>query len=138
MFSKSALVFLFIAISVILAAETNKAYYKEYYQSGTLKSKGWKDQGQKTGYWFFYHKNGLLEKEGHFLKGKMTNWWIFYNSNGLINHKCQLNNGKKNGYCLKYHQEKLSSAVKYSNGNKVKEWFDVNSFKKENKLSDLK
>jgi hypothetical protein len=34
--------------------------------------------------------------------------------------------------------EELKSAEKYKNGKKIKEWFSFNSFKKENKLSDLK
>ena len=138
MFPKSIVLILFIVFVPIIPAETNKAYYKEYYQNGTLKSQGWKNRGQKTGYWFFYHKNGHLQKEGHFLNDKMTSWWIFYDINGVINHKCQLNGGKKNGYCLKYHNDKLNSASKYTYGKKIKEWYDLSSFKKENKLSDLK
>jgi len=34
--------------------------------------------------------------------------------------------------------EKLTSAEKYSNGKKIKEWFDFSSFKRDNNLSDLK
>jgi len=37
-----------------------------------------------------------------------------------------------------YKNEKLTSAVKYSKGERIKEWTDLKSFKKENKLSDLK
>lgn len=61
----------------------------------------------------------------------------FYDENGKINHKCQLNANQKNGYCLIYSNEKLVSAVKYSKWERIKEWKDLKSFKKENKLSDL-
>jgi hypothetical protein len=37
-----------------------------------------------------------------------------------------------------YHNEKLSSAAKFFEGQKIKEWTDLDSFKKENKLSDLR
>ena len=37
-----------------------------------------------------------------------------------------------------YKNEALISAVKFKAGQKIKEWTDLKSFKKENKLSDLK
>ncbi len=140
----------------------NKEYHREYHNNGMLKAQGWKigdskedfwkfyypdgkimEQGhyksnKKIGYWYFYGETGLLEMEGHYHHGKMVKWWLFYDDNGKINHKCQLQKGIKNGYCLKYKNEKLTSAQKYSNGKKIKEWYDFSSFKKENKLSDLK
>lgn len=137
-------------------------YHRDYYPSGQLKAEGWLQNGAKTNYWKFYHPNGILseeghyqssqrekywhfysetgkpEKEGHYKNGKMTDWWLFYDRNGKINHKCQLRNGKKNGYCLKYKNEELTSAEKYSNGEKIKEWYSFSSFRKENSVSDLK
>ncbi|PRX56420.1 toxin-antitoxin system YwqK family antitoxin [Flagellimonas meridianipacifica] len=152
------LVFIFLASPVSL----KKEYHREYHNNGSIKSQGWKkgdskedfwkfyfpngkirEQGHfknnlKVGYWYFYTKDGKLDMEGHYIKGNMVKWWLFYDENGKINHKCQLHKGVKNGYCLKYKNEKLKSAQKYSNGKKIKEWYDFRSFKKENKLSDLK
>lgn len=142
--------------------EKQGKYNKTYYDNGTLKSEGWLLNGSKTGYWKFYHPNGspaeeghfqnderekywyfydergLPIKEGHFLHGKMSHWWLFYNDQGKISHKCQLKEGVKNGYCLKYLNEKLTSAEKYKNGKKIKEWRNFDRFKSENKLSDLR
>ena len=81
---------------------------------------------------------GLLQKEGHYIEGEKINWWLFYDSKEQINHKCQLKNNIKSGYCLMYKNNKLTSAAKFSAGKKIKEWTDLASFKKENKLSDLK
>ena len=92
----------------------------------------------REGYWYFYDNTGKLEMEGHMQSGQKVNWWLFYDENGAINHKCQLKNGIKNGYCLKYKNETLKSAEKFHNGQKVKEWYSFGSFRKENKLSDLK
>ncbi|WP_430909592.1 toxin-antitoxin system YwqK family antitoxin [Maribacter sp. 2-571] len=137
-------------------------YHKEFYRTGKTKSEGWLINGQKSGYWRFYHPNGRVsekghyekgkrkdywyfytprgvrQQEGHYKKGQMADWWLFYDDRGKVNHKCQLNYGKKNGYCLQYKNSKLASAEKYKNGKKIKAWYSLSSFKKENKLSDLR
>ncbi|MGB6154178.1 MAG: hypothetical protein WBG48_19500 [Pricia sp.] len=143
-------------------SEENDVYQRDYYPTGKLKSEGWMKNGAKTAYWKFYHSNGRLSEEGHYRNnqrvaywkfyadngrplqkghyknGEKWDWWLFYDTNGSINHKCQLKNGKKNGYCLKYENEELASAEKYTNGKKIKEWYSFSSFTKENSLSDLK
>lgn len=134
---KSVILAVLLLASPDIVFDNNLAYHKDFYKNGILKSQGWKTGIDKTGYWYFYRKTGQLEKEGHFRKDKMTNWWIFYGINSLVNHKCQLTAGKKNGYCLKYTNNKLSAAVKYANGNKIREWHDLNSFNRDNKLSDF-
>ncbi|MGB3150194.1 MAG: hypothetical protein WBB27_05980 [Maribacter sp.] len=156
---------LIVLFSVILFLGFNppedRTYDKTYYKNGKLKSEGWLRYNVKTGYWKFYHENGKISeqghyvygkrenywyfynknrvrtKEGHYEKGEQVNWWLFYDLKGRINHKCQLNMGVKDGYCLKYKDEKLTSAEKYSNGEKIKEWTSFGAFKKENSLSDL-
>lgn len=139
-----------------------KKYQKEYFNDGTLKAEGWVKDSLKDGYWTFYHPNGNKEKEGHFTNGvankywyfyreegskereghykngKRQKWWLYFDENGFVNHKCQLKNDKKNGYCFMYENKKLIKAVKYQNGKKIKEWTDYSSFRRENKLSDLK
>lgn len=140
----------------------NSMYQKEYFDTGETKSKGWVYNGIKTGYWRFYHRNGKLaakghfrkgkrvdywyfyskkgnlQKEGHYLNGTKANWWQFYDSYGRLIHKCQLNKGKKDGYCLMYRNNDIVKAEKYKNGKRLKAWTSFSSFKKENKLSDLR
>lgn len=158
---KKLLLFGFCCVS-LLAFGQKKQYQKAYFDNGTLKEEGWIKKDQKNGYWKFYHENGNLKsegrfkndqqvkywyyyrengskiKEGHFLAGKQNKWWLYYDDMGHINHKCQLKNNQKNGYCLIYEMEKLVKAAKYKEGKKIKEWTDFESFKKENKLSDLR
>ena len=155
---------LLVSFNIVLSINSldSKEYSKQYYASGALKSEGWLNNGAKNGfwkfynenktlakqghytnnkkenYWYFYNLNGKIEKEGHYKNNSKTGWWLFYTSDGKINHKCQLSNDVKNGYCLKYKNEKLSSAEKYKNGKKIKEWFSFAGFKKENNLSDLR
>lgn len=152
--------FLFLLMGSYLFSQ--KKYIKEYYNDGVLKEEGWSKNGIKTGYWtyyyknksvkkrghfkndlpikywYFYRKNGLLEKEGHFIAGIENNWWLYYDNDGNIDHKCQLTNNQKNGYCLLYKKNKLIKALRFSNNQKIKEWTDFTSFKKENSLNDLK
>ena len=161
MFSKLSLIVCAIFF-IGNVSSSGKMYHKEYHNNGKIKSEGWLSgknkvdywkfyhmngkkfqqghfkNGQRIGYWHFYHENGKLEMEGHYKNNKKANWWLFYNQSGKIIHKCQLHDGIKNGYCLKYKNEKLASAEKYKNGQKIKEWFSFRSFKKENKLSDLR
>ncbi len=143
-------------------SEKNTLYLKEFYETGRTKAEGWIKNGLKEGYWRFYHKNGKIaqkgtyyngnreaywyfytengkpQQQGHYLNDKMTDWWLFYDAFGKIDHKCQLSEGIKNGYCLQYSNEELASAEKYENGKKIKIWTSFSSFRRENKLSDLK
>lgn len=154
---KTTFLVLFVLVSV-----PKKEYHREFHENGRLKAQGWKvgevkedfwkfyhpngklmEQGhyrknERTGYWYFYNPLGKLDMEGHYIKGGRVKWWLFYDAKGKVDHKCQLKNGIKNGYCLKYMDEELKSAEKYRNGKKIKEWFSFSSFRKENKLSDLK
>ncbi|MFS4454760.1 toxin-antitoxin system YwqK family antitoxin [Maribacter sp. 2304DJ31-5] len=157
------ILFLFSFLFVVTApTNEDKTYQKTYYDNGKLRSEGWVRFNIKTDYWKFYHKNGHISaqghyaydkrekywyfydensvrtQEGHYKNGEKINWWLFYDKQGRINHKCQLNKGVKNGYCLKYKNEKLTSAEKYSDGKKIKEWTNFVDFKRENSLSDLK
>jgi len=160
---KSLLIALFYFLSVTTEnGAASKEYIKIYYPNGVLKSEGWVDGKSKVdywkyyfpngvvmkkghydndikeGYWYFYRTNGVLKMEGHFMKGEMGLWWLFYDQKGNVDHKCQLKNGVKDGYCLKYKDSKLTSAEKYQDGVRIKQWFDFASFKKENDLSDLR
>ena len=156
----SFLLIVFLGIGCCLFSQ--KKYLKNYYDNGVLKEEGWINNQIKTDfwtfysqngnikkqghfknnhpikYWYFYRKNGSLEKEGHFADGKKNSWWLFYDNEGNINHKCQFKNNQKNGYCLLYKKKKLVKALHFSNGNKINEWTDFSSFKKENNLMDLK
>lgn len=113
-------------------------FWKFYHENGNLKTEGHFSADKESKYWKFYTRNGILEKEGHFKNGKKNDWWLFYDTMEKVNHKCQLKDNQKNGYCLMYKNEKLIAASRYKAGKKIKEWTTFASFKRENKLSDLK
>lgn len=159
--SRSKFIILSFCFFLTLNLSAQKTYQKNYFDNGALKEEGWMKNGKKTDYWKFYYENGTIKKEGHFSKnksskywyfyayngnkkseghfanGEKNNWWLFYDSKGNINHKCQLKHNQKNGYCLMYNKGKMVSVSKFKAGKKIKEWTNIESFKKENKLSDL-
>ena len=157
--------FYFIVICLLLLAFTkaeDNRYERTFYDNGTLASEGWMRYNIKTDYWKFYHPNGQLSEqgnftynkrekywffydenrirtqEGHYANNERIGWWLFYDKKGRIDHKCQLTNGVEDGYCLKYADDKLISAEKFSLGKKIAEWKNFTSFTRENSLSDLK
>ncbi len=158
----NALLLIVCSLSFGNLSKADGMYHKEYYETGGTKAEGWIYKGIKTGYWRFYHSSGKISEqgyyhdnqrikywyfysskgekisEGHYRNNKRVKWWLFFDRNGKINHKCQLLNDIKNGYCLMYDNTKLTSAEKYKNGKKIKEWFSFISFRRENNLSDLK
>ena len=151
-----------LLVSMSFNKSDNETYVKTFYENGSLESEGWVKQDKKEDYWkfyynngrikkeghfsnsnpieywYFYAPNGLKESEGHFINGKKTNWWVFYDDLGKVNHKCQLKFNQKNGYCLKYKNGDIISASKYNAGKKIKEWYNLKDFKKENNLLNLR
>ncbi|CAM1359313.1 conserved hypothetical protein [Tenacibaculum sediminilitoris] len=149
---------LFITFSLV----GQRVYHKSFYENGTLKEEGWLEKNKKIDYWIFYYKNGnkkkegrfkknipvkywyfyrensSKEKEGHFVNGIRNKWWVLYSNKGNVYQKCQIKNNKKNGYCLLYEKHKLTKAIKFIKGIKLKEWNNLSSFAKENSLNDLK
>ncbi len=115
-----------------------EGYWRFYHRNGKVAQKGTYNSGKREAYWYFYSENGKLQQQGHYLNDKMTDWWLFYDDFGKVDHKCQLKEGLKNGFCLNYVNEKLTAAEKYENGIKIKKWTSLASFRRENKLSDLR
>ena len=127
-----------MAIPFKVTNDLKNKFWKFYHSNSVISKFGSFNQNLKTGYWQYFRESGKKEKEGHYITDKKVKWWLFYDDNEKINHKCQLKDNQKNGYCLMYKNEALISAVKFKAGQKIKEWTDLKSFKRENKLSDLK
>jgi antitoxin component YwqK of YwqJK toxin-antitoxin module len=107
-------------------------YWKFYYVNGNIKEAGHYKLGQKDAYWFFYNENGTLLQEGHYKKGKKTNWWKFY-TDGATYTAAEYEEDLKNGFCIFYKGNTAYKCEKYAHGQKIKEWTDIKSFKRDNK-----
>lgn len=112
-----------------------KTYVKNYNQNRIIKSEGWILKNEKTDYWYFYNENGTIKEEGHFYKNKKIKWWTFYNDAKEIIKKCEFKNNVMDGYCIIYTDGKISKAEKYKMGKKIKEYYSIEEFKKDNLLS---
>lgn len=108
-------------------------YWKFYQQNGKLSSEGHFFNNEKDKYWYFYQPNGSPESEGHFKEGLKNGWWSFYSVKGVLARKCQFKSGQLHGYAMEYKNKKLYKAEKYENGTKIGEWYDLASFKRDNK-----
>ena len=64
-------------------------------------------------------------------------WWLFYDKSGILSRKSQFKNNQKNGYCFIYENGEIVKAEKFKAGQKIKEWTNMKSFRKENKISDF-
>ena len=143
-------------VCCVLFSTGEKQYVKNYFGNGKLKEEGWMTGSIKVDYWFFYFENGQKqaegsfdnniknkywkfysaagkkEKEGRFAAGLENGWWIFYENN-KVKRKAEYAKGKLHGYVF-YYSDKgdISLAQKYNNGNKIGEWTDVASFKRDN------
>ena len=148
-------------IPLALSAQSHKEYEKNYNDSGTLISEGWKINQQKTEYWYYYHDNGKvaskgfytknqrsnywffyslkgqLTSEGHYTQNKKVAWWIHYNLDGSISDKCQYQYDQLHGYKLCYKNGKLHHVEKFKNDLKIGAWDNARSFKKDNKIKKI-
>lgn len=110
--------------------DVKEGYWVYYYAEGTPEKKGHYHKGKKHGYWYFYsHKNQLV-KEGHFNEGMRDDWWTFYENDSHL--KVQYNKDKRDGFGLVYHNKKLKKALKFEEDKKVGEWSSLMSFRRDN------
>lgn len=107
-------------------------YWKTYHTNNILIAKGSYKNGLKNGYWHFFSETGLPLEEGKFSENKKSMWWQFFNKKGVISHKCELKNDTYEGYCIHYLNGNIKKASLYKEGKKLKEWTDIQSFKKDN------
>jgi hypothetical protein len=147
--------FFLIFTLLMIAANAQLQYKKEYSSNNTLLSEGWMENGIRVKYWKFYSPEGKLREQGHFTAGKRSGYWFFYNDAGTktaegsfdsgektnwwkfyVNGKkesvVQYSHNQRNGYCLRYSNGDLYKCEKYKNDSKTGEWMDMASFRRDN------
>ncbi|WP_035899780.1 toxin-antitoxin system YwqK family antitoxin [Leeuwenhoekiella sp. MAR_2009_132] len=145
----------FFILFLITGNQSEKRYYKEYFENGNLKSEGWMLNSQKTDYWYYYFENGnvkgkgsyetnkkdgywfyytvnnKLESQGHYKNGKRVDWWVVQKENDVVE-KVKFVNDVKEGYSLLYKNGRLFKAQHYENNVLTGAWTSVATFKKDN------
>jgi hypothetical protein len=110
---------------------TRVKYWKFYTADGKLREEGHFTAGKRSGYWYFYNEAGTKTAEGSFANGEKTNWWKFY-VNGKKESAVQYSSNQRNGYCLRYNNGDVYKCEKYKNDSKTGEWTDMASFREDN------
>ncbi|MCF8227610.1 MAG: toxin-antitoxin system YwqK family antitoxin [Bacteroidales bacterium] len=77
--------------------------WKEYYDSGKLKTEGQYKNDIKVGEWKYYHESGNLEQIGNFNdEGKYVGEWKWFYENGNLLRKETYRNGMADGLMTEY------------------------------------
>jgi len=101
--SKVYLSGLVIGDGIVDATGLKQGPWKEYYESGELKSAGKYVNGLKYGEWKFYYKNGKIEQTGTYLRNeKPDGEWIWYYENGSVLRNEVYSDGLENGAMIEY------------------------------------
>jgi antitoxin component YwqK of YwqJK toxin-antitoxin module len=79
--------------------------WKEFYESGHVKSIGNYIDGKREGNWKFSFENDSLEQTGVYKKGKPTGPWKWYYPNGELRRDETYTDGKENGYMKEYDEK---------------------------------
>ncbi len=55
-----------------------------YHKDGSLRAKGWLQDGELDGYWEWFRKDGTRMRSGNFDKGKRVGEWTTYDAHGAV------------------------------------------------------
>lgn len=140
-------------IIVLLFIAITQQYSRSYYENGSLKSEGWKENDKPVKYWFYYYLNGKIKAEGHYDEGFKNDYWYYYDRLGQKFEEGNYEDGFKEGWWKMYKQDtiielKYKNSLKtglaiykvddnpvkaeyYKNDIKTNEWFNLRDFKRE-------
>ena len=84
------------------ANENRTGEWKNYFETGELKSSGKFVNNRQNGEWDFYAQNGQKEQIGNFNNGVMEGDWKWFFPSGNVFREEVYARGKSNGLCIQY------------------------------------
>lgn len=97
--------------------------WKEYYDTGELRSEGKYEDGVRVGDWKYYYKNGKTEQKGKYVKGKPEGDWRWFHENGNPWREEVYFKGREDGASVEYNDTGLVVAKgEYIEGEKAGKW----------------
>lgn len=97
--------------------------WKEFYETGELRSEGKYKNGNRDGEWIFYYKDGKEEQRGSYFKGKPDGDWKWTYNNGQTWREEVFYDGLEEGLAIEYNDTgKVVSQGKYMSGEREGEW----------------
>lgn len=97
--------------------------WKEFYETGELRSEGSYKNGQREGDWIFYYRDGKEEQRGSYYKGKPEGDWKWTYSNGQTWREETFIDGLEEGLAIEYNDTgKVVSKGNYISGEREGNW----------------
>ena len=110
--------------------------WKEYFQTGELKSEGSYKDNLKVGEWKYYYINGDLEQTGSYQRGLAGGLWIWYYPNGQVWREEEYFMGQEEGLSTEYSDSGTVLAQgNYVEGLRDGKWFfEINDHREEGRF----
>ena len=94
-----------ILIALLLASQLSVWSQNEfkvfYYANGQKSSEGYLDQGKPNGYWKNYYDSGILKSEGNRKDFQLDSTWKFFRGDGSLQQSIEYKENLKQGFeCL--------------------------------------
>jgi antitoxin component YwqK of YwqJK toxin-antitoxin module len=112
-----------IGEGIVDAEGRRQGPWKEFYDSGELRSEGSYKKGLREGEWVFYYKDGKEEQRGTYFKGKPDGDWKWTYNNGQTWREESFIEGLEEGLAIEYNDTgKVVSKGNYLSGEREGEW----------------
>ncbi|MCF8465151.1 MAG: hypothetical protein K9G41_09935 [Flavobacteriales bacterium] len=113
-----------IGEGIVDAEGRRQGPWKEFYETGELRSEGKYKDGMREGDWLFYYRDGKEEQRGTYHKGKPDGDWKWTYSNGQTWREEVFYDGLEEGLAIEYNDTgKVVSKGNYLSGEKEGAWF---------------
>lgn len=97
--------------------------WKEFYDTGELKSEGSYKNGLREGEWIFYYKDGKEEQRGTYYRGKPDGDWKWTYNNGQTWREESFIEGYEEGFAIEYNDTgKVVAKGNYLSGEREGDW----------------
>lgn len=112
-----------IGEGIVDAEGRRQGPWKEYYETGELRSEGGYKDGAREGDWVFYYQNGKEEQRGTYHKGKADGTWKWTYPNGQTWREEVFYDGLEEGLAIEYSDSgKVVAQGNYLSGEREGEW----------------
>ncbi|MFM1874358.1 MAG: hypothetical protein RL266_95 [Bacteroidota bacterium] len=97
--------------------------WKEYYETGELRSEGRYKNGLREADWVFYYKDGKEEQRGSYVKGRPDGDWKWTHNNGQVWREEVFFDGLEEGMAIEYNDTgKVVAQGNYLSGEREGKW----------------
>ncbi len=112
-----------IGEGIVDAEGRRQGPWKEFYQTGELRSEGNYKKGLREGDWIFYYRDGKEEQRGGYYRGKPEGDWKWTYNNGQTWREESFIEGLEEGLAIEYNDTgKVVSKGNYLSGEREGEW----------------